>query len=77
MNTLLALAYNDIYPANHAAGLKGVLLGFILGILVIAVVAGFIWMIDRYIHVIPDPVKLVTAIILVALVLIWAVTVFF
>jgi len=78
MNQLLFLALNtDIYPANHPSGMRGLLIAFIIGVLVIAIVGGLIWMIDRYVHQIPDPVKLVAAIILVALVLIWACSAFF
>jgi hypothetical protein len=76
MNTLFAVANSDIYPANHPAGLKGILIQFLVAIVVLGIVAGLFWFIDNYIHKIPDPVKMVAAVILVIAVIIWAISIF-
>lgn len=83
MNKLLAFhlaaVNSDIFPANStgAHGLKFLLISFLIMCVVLGIIAAALYIIDRYIHVLPDPVRLVTAIVCVILVLIWACTVFF
>lgn len=82
MNKLLALhlavVNSDIWPANQSAhGLKYLLISFLVMCVVLGIVACLLYLIDAYIHVLPDAVRLVTAIVCVVLVLIWACTVFF
>lgn len=71
---IAAFTNSDIYPANHPAGLKGMLISFLVAVVVLLIVAGLIWLIENYIHPIPSPVKLVVAIILVVCVIIWAIS---
>lgn len=68
MNTLVFLA---AVPA-----IRELLVSFLVGILVIAIIGGLIWAIDHYVHPIPPPIKMVLSIVLVICVLIWAVTTF-
>lgn len=56
--------------------LKGLIFGFIILVLVIAFIAGLIWCIDQWIHPIPPPAKLIIALVMVALILLWAVETF-
>lgn len=58
------------------AGLHGILVGFLILVIVLAIIGGLIWCIEKWIHPLPDPVKLVLAIVLVILVILWALTVF-
>ena len=58
------------------AGLHGLLVSFLILVIVLAIIGGLIYCIERWIHPIPAPVKLVIAIVLVILVIIWALTVF-
>lgn len=74
MNLMLAVAQSDIWPTNHPTGLKGLLISFLIAVVVLLICAGLIWLIENYIHAIPDPVKLVVAVILVIAVIIWAIS---
>ena len=65
MNTLLMLA---AVPGN----LHGILIGFLVIVICIAVIAGLIWCIESWISPIPPMVKLVIAIIILILIIIWA-----
>ena len=52
--------------------LHGLLIGFLILVIVLAVIGGLVWCIENWISPLPPPVKLVLAIILVILVIIWA-----
>jgi hypothetical protein len=69
MNTLILLT---AAIAGHTV--RDLLIGFLLLVLVLAIIAGVIWCIERWIHPLPPPVKLVLAIILVILVILWAIS---
>ena len=75
-NSILAAAIqsSDIYPAGHPAGLKGLLISFLIAVVVLLIVAGLIWLIEQYVHPLPSPVKLVIAVILVICVIIWGIS---
>lgn len=68
MNTLLVL--------GGAGGIHGILVAFLILVIVLAVIGGLVWCIERWIHPLPAPVKLVLAIILVILVVLWALNMF-
>lgn len=70
MNTLLLLA--------AAPQLKELLIGFLVIIVVIAIIAGLIYAIETWImhSTIPAPVKLVIGLVLIVLVVIWAINAF-
>ncbi len=70
----LAVVNTDIWP-SHAGGLKGLLIGLIIAVVVIFVVAGLIYLIETYINKgpLPTPVRLVIALVMVILVIIWAI----
>ena len=53
-------------------GIIGLLELFLVAILVLAIIAGLIWAIERWISPIPSEVKLVLAIVIVILVVIFA-----
>jgi hypothetical protein len=75
MNTLNSLAVNsDIWP-SHAGSLKGILIALIIMVVVIFVVAGLIYLIETYINKgpLPTPIRLVIALVMVILVIIWAI----
>lgn len=57
-------------------GLKGILVTFLVLVLVLAIIAGLVWCIERWIYPLPGAVKLVLAIILVILVILWALNIF-
>lgn len=57
----------------NTASLQNLLIGFLVLIVVLAVIYGLIWAIENWIHPIPPPVKLVLAIVLVVLVILWGV----
>lgn len=52
--------------------LRGILIGFLILVAVIAVVAGVLWCIENWIHPMPPMVKLVLAILVLIGVVIWA-----
>ena len=70
MSTLL------LTTTTGPAGLHGLLVSFLILVIVLAIIGGLIYCIERWIHPIPAPVKLVIAIVLVILVIIWALPVF-
>jgi hypothetical protein len=61
-----------ILTAMAGAGLHGILIGFLVIVICIAVIAGLIWCIEQWISPIPPMVKLVVAIIILILIIIWA-----
>jgi len=70
MNSLLLTALSG--PAN----LHGILVTFLILVIVLAIIGGLLWCIEKWIYPLPAPVKLVLAIVLVILVIIWALNVF-
>jgi hypothetical protein len=54
-------------------GLTGILISFLYIIIILAIIWGLLWCIENWISPIPPPVKLVLAIILLALIVIWAI----
>lgn len=70
------LIAGDIFPAHSSGGLKGLLISFIIALIVLAIVAGLIWAIETYINKgpLPSGVRLVIALILVVLVILWAIS---
>lgn len=58
------------------AGVHGLLIGFLILVIVLAIIGGLVWCIENWIHPLPPPVKLVLAIILVILVIIWGINAF-
>lgn len=69
MNTLLLAV---AAPAN----LHGILVTFLILVIVLAIIGGLVWCIEKWIYPLPGPVKLVLAIVLVILVILWALNVF-
>ena len=61
--TLLAVAQGNLH---------GILIGFLVIVICIAVIAGLIWCIEAWISPIPPMVKLVIAIVILILIIIWA-----
>ena len=55
-----------------ALNLHSLLIGFLILVIVIAVIAGLMWLIENYISPIPAPVKLVLAIIILIMIVLWA-----
>jgi hypothetical protein len=55
------------------AGIKGLLIAFLILVVVLAIIGGLVWCIEKWIHPLPPPVKLVLAIILVILIIIWGI----
>jgi hypothetical protein len=72
MNTaiLTAAAFNV-----GGGGLSGLLIGFLVIIVVIAIIAGLIYAVETWIigGPLPTPVKLVIGLVLIVLVIIWAI----
>ena len=68
MNTLVAVT-------AAGGGLKELLIGFLLIIVVIAIIAGLIYAIETWVmkQSIPAPIKLVIGLILVILIIIWGI----
>lgn len=58
--------------AMAAPNLVHLLIGFLILVIVIAVIAGLLWCIEQWISPIPNPVKLILAIIVLILVILWA-----
>jgi hypothetical protein len=58
--------------ATTSPNLVHLLIGFLVLLVVLAIIAGLVWAVENWIHPIPPPVKLVLAIILIILVIIWA-----
>lgn len=60
-----------------AAPLLHLLVNFLILVIVLAIIAGLLYCIENWIHPIPPPVKLVLAIIILILVIIWAIQQFY
>jgi hypothetical protein len=58
------------------AGLKGLLISFLILVVVLAIIGGLLWCIQQWISPLPQPVLLVIAIILVILVIVWGINAF-
>lgn len=58
-----------------AADLKALLIGFLVLIVIIAIIGGLIWAIETYIikDSIPTPIKMIIGLVLIVLVIIWGV----
>jgi hypothetical protein len=56
-----------------AIALQHLLITFLILVIVLAIIGGLIWCIENWVSPLPPPVKLVLAIILVILVILWAV----
>jgi preprotein translocase subunit SecE len=56
-----------------APSILHLLISFLILLVVLAVIAGLVWAIENWISPLPPPVKMVLAIILVLLVIIWAI----
>jgi hypothetical protein len=71
MTTTLTLAALSL----SGGGLSGLLIGFLIIIVVIAIIAGLIYAIETWIigSALPTPVKLVIGLVLIVLVIIWAI----
>jgi hypothetical protein len=71
MNTLLLDAIN----LGGTGGLSGLLIGFLIIIVVLAIIAGLIYAIETWIigSALPTPIKLVIGLVLIVLVIIWAI----
>ncbi len=54
------------------SGLHGILIGFLIIVIVLACLIGLLWVIEKYISPIPAIVKLILAIIILVLCVIWA-----
>ena len=67
MNTL---AYT--FAASGGQSLAGILISFLIVVLILACIGGLLWLIEKYISPIPPPVKVIFAIVLLILVIIWA-----
>lgn len=72
MNLLLT----SFLPAMASPNLQSILIGFLVLIVVLAVIGGLVWAIEAWIHPLPPPVKLVLAIVLVILVILWGMKTF-
>ena len=72
------LIAGDIFPAHSGggSGLKGLVITFIIALIVLAIIAGLIWVIETYINKapLPAPVRLVIALILIVLLILWAIS---
>lgn len=66
-----------ILTAVASGGVVHLLISFLILLVVLAIIGGLIYAIETWVHPIPPPVKLVIAIILVLLVIIWAVQQFY
>lgn len=55
---------------------KELIIQFIVAVLIIGAIAGLIYCVERWIHPIPDPAKLIIAIVLVLGIILWAVNAF-
>lgn len=68
---------NALFPSFlltvGAGQLHSLLVAFLVLVFVLAVVGGLIYCIERFVNPIPAPVKMVIALVLVLLVVIWAV----
>jgi hypothetical protein len=72
MNTINLIG--AVQVAGH--GIRELLIGFLILVVVLAIIGGLVYMIETWIHPLPPPVKLVLAVILVILVIIWGINYF-
>lgn len=63
---------NLVLLAATAVNVRELLIGFLVIVIIIAVIAGLLWCIEQWIHPLPAMVKLVLAIVLVVLIILWA-----
>jgi hypothetical protein len=70
MNTL-ALFFGVMQSTGD---LKGLLIQFIIAVVILAIIAGLIWCIERWISPIPAPGKTIIACVLVLLLIFWAIS---
>jgi cobalamin biosynthesis protein CobD/CbiB len=70
------LTSTTLVLAASSPDLKTLLVGFLVLIVVIAIIGGLMWAIEHFISPIPPPVKVIIAIVLVALLVIWAINMF-
>jgi len=54
-------------------GLTGILISFLTILIILAVIWGLLWAIENWISPIPQPVKLILALILLVAIVIWAI----
>ena len=54
--------------------MKGLLITFLIALLILGIVICLIWVVEKYVHPIPDPGKLIIAVILVICIVIWAIS---
>lgn len=77
MNPLIAFTRTDIWPAHQGPlDLRGVLISFVILVVVLALAAALIWVIEKWIGPLPANGRTIVAIIFVALVVLWAATMF-
>ena len=62
--------------ATSAGSLQEILISFLVLVVILAVIGGLIWCVEKWVHPLPGPVKLVIAIVLVILVIIWGIRIF-
>lgn len=55
-----------------AAQFSGLLIGFLYVVLALVIVAALIYCVDTFIYPIPGPIKLVLAVIVLILIIVWA-----
>jgi hypothetical protein len=58
--------------ATGTPQIRGLLIGFLVLVIILAVIAGLLWCIENWINPVPPMVKLVLAIVLVILIILWA-----
>ncbi len=63
-----------LQPSTGTGSLKGLLISFLIAVIILAIIAGLIWCIERWIAPIPSPGKTIIAVVLVLCVLFWAIT---
>ncbi len=55
-----------------ASNLHGILIGFLIIVIVLACLIGLLWIIEKYISPVPGIVKLILAVVILILCIIWA-----
>ncbi len=60
MSTLLAVA-----------SMTGILIGFLQALLLIAVIGGLFWGVEKYISPVPPPIRVLVAIVVIIMIVIW------
>lgn len=64
----------NIIATVTSVGVTHLLISFLIIIIVLAIIYGVMWAIENWVAPIPQPVKVVLAIILLLLIVIWAVS---